>query len=136
MDFKTLPTQYQDVLDLTMDYYQPFVDDLLARELDETALDQWMLDWTSLAKVIGEQYSRLAVMNTQDTTDEEIEAKLTLFLEKILPASGTAAGDAGDRMGTNPAGDRRHRRLLARGRRENMEVRHRRQRNRAAEGGP
>ena len=85
MDFKTLPTDYQDTLKLDKAFYQPYVDDLLARELTAESLDQWMLDWTSLADVAEEQYSRLAVMNTQDTTDEEIEALYTKFLEEVLP---------------------------------------------------
>ena len=94
--FDQLPRSYEAVKDWTWHDYQPYVDHLLARDLNDATAHAWLLDYTHLSELLEETYTRLAVANTRDTTDEEIEARLHNFLENMMPPI-LAASNALDR---------------------------------------
>jgi oligoendopeptidase F len=83
--FDQLPRNHHEVWDWTWENYQPYVDELLNRELTEASVDAWLRDYTRLYELLYEVYSRLSIMNTQNTADEDIEKRLQSFLENILP---------------------------------------------------
>ena len=59
--FEQLPKQVELVYDWTWDSYQPFFDDLLARELNAGTIEAWLQDWSTVSKVLHETYARLSV---------------------------------------------------------------------------
>jgi oligoendopeptidase F len=69
---------------------EPFVHDLLARELAPATLDAWLADWTRLARLVQEIQQRLYVATTVDTEDREAERRYYAFLEAIYPAAQAA----------------------------------------------
>ena len=88
--FELAPTSAQDALDWSWDRFQPFLDDLMERELNNENIDQWMEDWSKISKLIQEIYARLYLATTQSTSDKEIEKKYFNFLENIYPKAGSA----------------------------------------------
>ena len=71
--------------DLPWEEIQPFVDDLLGRELSPGSIDRWLLDWSELQELLHERGSRLRIATVRDTTDEAAEAGLKAFLKEIYP---------------------------------------------------
>jgi oligoendopeptidase F len=94
--FETLPKPYSEIKDWTWEDFKPYAEALLARPLDDELAHEWLSDSTKLAKMFSESYSRLAVSNSQDTTDSAIEAKYKAFLDAIMPEI-MKFGDAANR---------------------------------------
>src|SRR5262245_31838336 len=69
---------------------EPFVQDLLARQLTPATLDAWLADWTHLARLVQETHQRLYVATTVDTEDHASERRYCAFLEEVYPASQAA----------------------------------------------
>lgn len=88
--FSSLPRSYELMKDWSWAEYEPFVKELLARELKETNVQLFLKDWTLLTDAIGEVLQRLAVSNSQDTTNKIVEGKFFAFLENILPKAEEA----------------------------------------------
>ncbi|NDJ78525.1 MAG: M3 family oligoendopeptidase, partial [Chloroflexi bacterium] len=88
--FDTLPHKIEDFMDWPWSQIEPFFQDLAARPLTADTLDDWLADWTGIAARVMETQARLYVATTQDTTDEEAEARYHAFLENVVPAAEAA----------------------------------------------
>ncbi len=88
--FSTLPQNHQDFMTWPWSKIEPYFKDLAERPLSEDNLAEWLGDWTKMANRIYETYSRLALVNTQDTTDEAAEKRFHGFLENIFPPAMAA----------------------------------------------
>ncbi len=90
--FNELPTDPQTAYDWTWEKYEPYFDDLMSRELTEETVTAWLADWTTIAKLLYEVYTRLYIATTVDTTDEEGQALYFQFLDNVAEQM-EAAGD-------------------------------------------
>lgn len=83
--FEQLPNSAFDALDWGEEQYRPYFDDLAARDLNEATIDAWLHDWTRIARLAYEVYSRLYVATSVDTTDEKAESQFKSFMEVVYP---------------------------------------------------
>lgn len=83
--FETFPESTTAIRDWTWDNYQPFVDELLNRELTQASVNGWLADWTKLYYLAYENISRSQVANDQNTADEQAEAYLRNLYATIFP---------------------------------------------------
>ncbi len=88
--FASLPSTAQEFMNWNWSQIEPYYHELADRPLTHADVDQWLLDWTKLAELIGESYTRLWVATTVDTTDEagvkRFHAFLSDIMEKVDPA--------------------------------------------------
>ena len=97
MTFANFPTAFEQVKDWTWDDIRPYFDDLLARELNAATAEGWLRDRSQLEDAIREIFSRTQVATTQDTADEEAEARYKNLLATVYPHL-EQTGNALDRM--------------------------------------
>lgn len=90
MNFNSLPTDADSILSMTWTGYAPYYADLDSRALDSSALDAWMEDWSALAACLDEQFTRLQILTTQHTADDDIQKRYTDFIEEIQSPAKTA----------------------------------------------
>jgi oligoendopeptidase F len=88
--FSQLPKTGGEFIDWNWQQIEPFYQDLLARPLDVDNVDVWLRDWTCLNDLVSEVYARLNLATTQDTTNEEAEARYNNFLDQIYPVVQSA----------------------------------------------
>ena len=80
---ETLPTTGLEAMDWGWDQYKPHFDALTAREFDAATVDSWLRDWSHLAELISEVFSRWAIATTLNTQDEAARNRLQTFLENV-----------------------------------------------------
>ena len=90
MNFTSIPTDAKSILAMTWQDYAPFYSDLESRVLDESSIDAWLDDWSALSACIDEQFTRLQVVTSQYTADEEVQQKFDQFLDEVQPATKAA----------------------------------------------
>ena len=90
MNFQSLPTDAKSILALTWSDYEPYFQDLEARELSEENIQAWLDDWSALAAMVDEHYWRLYIATTVNTADKETENQYNQYIEEIQPAAKTA----------------------------------------------
>ncbi|MCA9933825.1 MAG: M3 family oligoendopeptidase [Ardenticatenaceae bacterium] len=88
--FDTLPTTAQAFMDWPWEKIEPYYAELAERPLTPDTVHQWLLDWSSLTKLVSERFSRLHVAKTIDTTDEAVEKAFNDFLETVFLAAQSA----------------------------------------------
>ena len=88
--FETLPRTFEAVQDWQWENYQPYSDDLLARDLNAAVLDQFMRDYSDFEALLYEHYVRLDVSMTRNTADEALQQKHAAFMEKVYPPAMSA----------------------------------------------
>jgi oligoendopeptidase F len=88
--FETLPKSAHDFMDWDWAKIEPYIDDLIARDLNADNINQWLVDWTSISELLSERFSRLQVASTVDTTDEKASQQLNDYLDNIFPQSQEA----------------------------------------------
>ncbi|OGO62526.1 MAG: M3 family oligoendopeptidase [Chloroflexi bacterium RBG_19FT_COMBO_55_16] len=81
----SLPQTAQEFKDWSWSQIDPYFADLLKRPMTEANLNDWLLDWSQLGKLLDEAYWRLYVAHTIDTTDQDAERRYTVFLDEIRP---------------------------------------------------
>jgi oligoendopeptidase F len=86
----TLPQTWQAFAALEVPQLETLFDALHQRPLTADTLDAWLKDWTALAELHRESYSRLSVAITLDTTDEIAEKAYYRYIEEMVPAAETA----------------------------------------------
>jgi oligoendopeptidase F len=86
----SLPKTPEELVRLNWSQIEPYVDDLKAREINAENINQWLLDWSQLMDTIGEQYSRLHVGTSVNTTDEEAEQRFLSFMDNVYPQAMAA----------------------------------------------
>ncbi|MFN8372702.1 MAG: M3 family oligoendopeptidase [Anaerolineae bacterium] len=77
-------------MDWTWAQYEPYAQELLARELNPANVNQWLKDWTRLYELLGDVFNRLYVQHTLNTADEEIEKRFLNFAEHVNPPAQIA----------------------------------------------
>lgn len=90
MDFSSLPSNAESILSMTWQDYEPFYNDLKSRTLDSSTIDAWLDDWSALASCVDEQFTRLQVVVSQHTADEELQKQFDTFLDEVQPATKAA----------------------------------------------
>lgn len=90
MDFTSLPTSPESILAMTWGDYEPYYNDLESRHLDTSSIDAWLEDWSALASSLDEHFTRLQVITSQYTADEDLQKQFEDFLDHIQPASQSA----------------------------------------------
>ena len=83
--FKTIPNTTHEFISWSWEQIEPYFQDLLNRPLNSTNVARWLADWTRLADLLEETFSRLSVATTLDTNDEEAERRYKKFLDEIYP---------------------------------------------------
>jgi oligoendopeptidase F len=63
----------------------PYYDDLLARPLTASSVDEWLANWTRIAALVDEASTRFTIRTTSNTADIEAQREYTTFLEDVLP---------------------------------------------------
>lgn len=84
--FDTLPSQYEEIKDWTWQDFQPYADKLLAEDLTDDNITNWLSTYTQLSQLIGELQEQSQVATTRDTTDEEANQRFMNFNNEVLPA--------------------------------------------------
>lgn len=90
MNFTSLPTDAKSILAMKWQDYEHFYSDLESRSLNESTIDAWLDDWSALASCIDEQFTRLQVVTSQYTADEELQKQFDTFLDEGQPAAKAA----------------------------------------------
>lgn len=96
--FETLPRDYAGVAEWTWDDYEPYVEDMLARDLNDETAETWLADCSLLMELLHESSSRLYKAKTQNTADEDIKAAYNSFLENMMPRLIKLSNDANQKM--------------------------------------
>ena len=84
MKFKK-PTS-QELLTWQWKDFEPYFTDLIAFDLNETTMKEWMADWTDVAAAADELLNRLYVATSVNTADEKAEQHFKAFMEKTYPS--------------------------------------------------
>src|SRR2546421_6138693 len=86
--FEALPPIGREIMEWTE--IAPLYADLVDRPLTTDTVDEWLADWSRLARVVSETDAILFIATTRNTTDKEAEQKRIKFLEEITPAVNAA----------------------------------------------
>ena len=90
MGFNSLPTDAESILAMTWQDYEPFYNNLESRKLNTSTIDAWLDDWSALASCVDEQFTRLLIVTSQHTADEELQKQFDTFLDDVQPATKIA----------------------------------------------
>jgi oligoendopeptidase F len=82
---KKLPNTPQEIIAWTWPAIEPYYQELEARSLKASDVDDWLADWSSVGERLEEMYSRLSVATTVNTADKEADARMNAFLDGIFP---------------------------------------------------
>jgi oligoendopeptidase F len=107
MNFTFLPTEAKTILAMTWQDYAPFYNDLESRTLDASTIDAWLDDWSALASCVDEQFTRLQIVTSQHTANEELQKQFDKFLDEVQPATKAADQKVKEKMlrcGLRPKG--------------------------------
>ncbi len=85
--FKTLSKDPQVFMDWNWKTLEPYADDLKRRAVTQASLDEWVMDWSDLNRVVSEMFARLWVATTRDTADAELKTRFNSFLDETLTPS-------------------------------------------------
>ena len=83
--FKELPSDWREFSEWDWDRISPLANDLLQRELGPESLEHWLADWSLLARLVAETYSRLWIRTTTHTNDEKGKLRFQGYSEAIMP---------------------------------------------------
>ncbi len=98
MNFQSLPKDATSILALKWKDYEPYYQELEARQLNEENIQTWLDDWSTLAATADEQYWRLNIATTVNTADKESEELFNKYIEEIQPEVKTAEQKLKDKL--------------------------------------
>ncbi|MAT43966.1 MAG: M3 family oligoendopeptidase [Anaerolineaceae bacterium] len=78
--------------------YEPYYKELETTELNQDKVEVWLKAWSDLTEVVMEQYFRLNVLQTLDTSDEIIENLFNKFVDETYPKTQTAEQNLRERL--------------------------------------
>ena len=81
----SLPTDHHELVHWSWPQFEPYYQDLIDRSLSQSAVTEWLADWSSISKSAQETYSRLYVAMTLNTADSDNEKCYTTFLSEVYP---------------------------------------------------
>jgi oligoendopeptidase F len=85
--FKTLPKSPDEFMLLKWNQIKPYAEDLQKRRLSAGSLDEWVMDWSDLNRMVSEMFARLYVATTLYTSDPEVKERFGSFLDNTLTPS-------------------------------------------------
>ncbi len=85
-----LPKNALDVLDWDWAQYEPHFTQLAEREIDASNVGEWLSDWTQVATLIAETYSRLNLAADLHSDDEAARNRFHRFLEEVYEKTSAA----------------------------------------------
>ena len=85
-----MPHNYPQIDPLDWSTIQPHVDQLLAAELAPTEVRAWMQDWSDLFALLNEAENQIYREITENTTDEEANARFKHYVQVIHPEQAKA----------------------------------------------
>ena len=88
--FKTLPKDPAVFMHWSWNQINPFAGDLETRPITQANLDQWVMDWSDLNRLISEMFARLWVDTTLYTSDPEVKTRFNTFLDETFTPSMAA----------------------------------------------
>jgi oligoendopeptidase F len=88
--FTTLPKDPQVFINWDWAQIKPYMDDLLKRPLSPTSLDDWVMDWSDLNRILSEIYARLWVATTLNTADQHAKNRFNTYLDETYTPSQAA----------------------------------------------
>lgn len=87
MPVNPLPDSVEEFDGLNWNAIQPYIDDLLARELTPDNTVQWLRDWSKLNALLADTYTTLHIAYDLDTTDDAKKAAAEKYIAEIYPRS-------------------------------------------------
>ncbi|MBK8134304.1 MAG: M3 family oligoendopeptidase [Chloroflexi bacterium] len=94
----SLPKTVDTALEWDWAHYEPFFSELKSRAISDISVGEWLLQWSEVARIISEVYSRLSVATTVDTNDAQAESRYNTFMESVYPRYATAANDLNEKL--------------------------------------
>jgi len=88
--FTTLPKDPQVFINWDWAQIKPYADNLAKRSLSPTSLDDWVMDWSDLNRMLSEIFARLWVATTQNTADQDAKNRFNNFLDETYTPSQAA----------------------------------------------
>jgi oligoendopeptidase F len=82
--YKSLPNDPHEFMLWKWSQIKPYVEDLEKRPLSVTSLDEWVMDWSDLNRMISEMFARLWVATTLHTADSEVKQRFNEFLDETF----------------------------------------------------
>ncbi len=83
--WESLPRTAEKTLDWSWNQFEPYFRELADRRINAGATAEFLGDWTRLAELTDETYTRLHIAVTKDTSDQEAEQRYHAFLDDIYP---------------------------------------------------
>ena len=90
MKFNSLPRDSKSILAMQWTDYEPYYVELEKRSLDESNIQEWLADWSTLAQTVDEHYWRLYIDTTLNTVDEAIDLRYRQYIQDIQPLAKIA----------------------------------------------
>ena len=86
-----LPDSSDHMLDWDWEQYQPYYDALLATDLTQDNIADWLRAWDDFSRLVYEVMARVTVATTVDTADETAEARYLHVTQDIEPPFRTVS---------------------------------------------
>ncbi|MCB9435629.1 MAG: M3 family oligoendopeptidase [Anaerolineales bacterium] len=99
--FNTLPHAVDSFMDWEWSQIQPYIENLLTRELTPDSIQAWLADWTTLSNLLSERFTRLQVATTVNTKDTEAETRLKSYLDTIYPHAIASSQQLAEKLVTS-----------------------------------
>jgi oligoendopeptidase F len=80
-----LPTDPIEFSEWDWDQIAPHANGLLRRRLTLSSIDEWLADWSALARLIAESFNRLYIRTTTHTNDRANHARFRKYSEEVMP---------------------------------------------------
>ncbi len=78
--------------------YEPYYKELETTTFSQDNAAEWLKAWSDLSEVVMEQYFRLNVLQTLDTSDETTENLFNKFVDETYPRTKTAEQNLRERL--------------------------------------
>jgi oligoendopeptidase F len=81
----SMPTDPIEFSKWDWDQIAPHANGLLRRRLTLSSIDEWLADWSLLARLIAESFNRLYIRTTTHTNDKANHARFRKYSEEVMP---------------------------------------------------
>ncbi len=85
-----LPKDPQVFMQWKWSQFEPHYESLSKQDLSSANLDDWVMEWSDLSRIVSEIFARLIVATTVDTADQEAKQRFNAFLDEIYTPSQVA----------------------------------------------
>ncbi len=85
-----LPKDPQVFMQWNWSHFEPYFEGLSKQALSSTNLDDWVMEWSDLSRIISEMFARLIVATTVDTADQKAKQRFNAFLDEVYTPAQAA----------------------------------------------